>query len=198
MAEVTSLVADALCTLQELPGFPVFRATLMTLINNVIQHPNEPKYRKLNRANTTLKQKLFFFEGAEDVLGLLGWLNEGEFLVLAEPDIQVLQEAHALLSSLEPESSAPVQQTPPPAAPVPKKPSPPSELDPGHAEAAKKAIELKQRFERERKERAEILAQMRADRKDTNERHVGDSKAEKRTFGANVMKASDVCNTRGG
>jgi len=53
-----------------------------TLTRNVIQHPSEEKYRKLRTTNAKLAV-LFGQPGASEIMSEMGWVQDGEFVVLA-------------------------------------------------------------------------------------------------------------------
>lgn len=58
--------------------------TLIKLFDNVMKQPREGKFRRVNRGNAALAQKVFAMDGAEPFLQAAGWREEGELLVLPD------------------------------------------------------------------------------------------------------------------
>jgi len=58
-------------------------ATLVKLIGNILQHPDEPKYRKLRTSNEALRARVFSVPAAMDFLRSAGFVEDGEFLILS-------------------------------------------------------------------------------------------------------------------
>ena len=56
--------------------------TMNKLVRNCAQTPGEEKYRKIRTTNEKIHAVLVAVEGAMDAMLAMGWVQEGEFLVL--------------------------------------------------------------------------------------------------------------------
>jgi nucleoredoxin len=64
----------------------VFYVTLLKVLNNVLQNPEEPKFRSLKKGNAALQTKLFgVADGAAAKLLVLGGFEDGEVIALPGP-----------------------------------------------------------------------------------------------------------------
>lgn len=59
-------------------------ALLMKLLQNVVQDPSNPKFRRMKKTNKTLAAKVFGVQGCTALLLAAGFVEEGEELVLPE------------------------------------------------------------------------------------------------------------------
>jgi hypothetical protein len=57
--------------------------TLQTLFLNILCSPDEPKFRRLRASNPALQAKLLSVAGAVELLRAVGFVEEGDFFVLA-------------------------------------------------------------------------------------------------------------------
>eukprot|EP00933_Yihiella_yeosuensis_P058069 TRINITY_DN5828_c1_g1_i1.p1 TRINITY_DN5828_c1_g1~~TRINITY_DN5828_c1_g1_i1.p1 ORF type:complete len:201 (+),score=53.94 TRINITY_DN5828_c1_g1_i1:94-696(+) len=56
--------------------------TLLKLLNNIVEHPAEEKFRHLKTTNATLRSKVFDIPGATDFLESIGFRHQEDQLVL--------------------------------------------------------------------------------------------------------------------
>lgn len=85
-----SRMADALTPLQQaLRGLPLEQAPeALTLIDkltrNVQRNPSEEKFRKINLANEKIKKAIADVPNAINLMMEMGWVQEGDFLILPD------------------------------------------------------------------------------------------------------------------
>jgi hypothetical protein len=168
----------ALTTLLASGAAQVVAHTLNTIFLNIICHEGDEKFRRLRTTNATLRAKLFCAPAAEALLLAVGFVRDGEFLVLPagasipEAIIARVSAAHEALGvppRAESPSGAPGGGGGTGGAVAPaKSPSPARapELDPEYkarlAELAKARAEkeaekarIKKQMEEDQRERAE-------------------------------------------
>lgn len=56
--------------------------TMNKLVRNCVQNPGEEKYRRIRTTNEKIHAMLVAVDGAMSVMQTMGWVQEGEFLVL--------------------------------------------------------------------------------------------------------------------
>ncbi len=71
--------------------------TIKVIISNIIKNPNEEKYRKMKIANVNLQEKVRKLTQGNDCLTLLGFKEEGENIVLANVDNELLNRSIGIL-----------------------------------------------------------------------------------------------------
>ena len=147
--------------------------TLNTVFLNVLCNEGEERFRRLRRTNAALRAKLLDAPGAEALLAAVGFVEDGEFLVL--PAGAVLpEEMVARVCTAQEALGAPAEPAPRGApAPAPAaggagSPPPPSIID-AEGYAARQAAAAKERAEKEA-EKAKIRAQLEEDRRERAER----------------------------
>ena len=63
---------------------------LRTIFNNVIQHPNDDKYRKIKLANKAFNSNVWKYPDSEELMKIGGWVVEGDHIILrVDSQIQV-------------------------------------------------------------------------------------------------------------
>lgn len=67
-------------------------------IRNVVQRPEEERYRSLRLANKTFSQQVWDYPSARQFLLLVGWEEVGEFLVFLPESSAGLHKAVELLN----------------------------------------------------------------------------------------------------
>lgn len=63
-------------------------STLRKIFSNIIQHPNDDKYRRIKLAGKTFSSKVWQYPGSEELMKICGWVVEGEHISLRD-DSQV-------------------------------------------------------------------------------------------------------------
>jgi hypothetical protein len=96
-----SRMADKLTPLQEaLQSLPLEEAAetlalLDKLTRNVVRNPSETKFRKINLTNEKIKKAITDVPNAIDILKEMGWIQEGDSLVLPET-VRLAHEVHVV------------------------------------------------------------------------------------------------------
>ncbi|KOO25462.1 ankyrin repeat protein [Chrysochromulina tobinii] len=103
---------------------------LLKVLSNVIEKPDELKYRSLNKTNKNLSQKLFPHQDAVAFLYACGFEESKEGVQLPEgADLKLVDEAlNSVRAALEPAEKPTTTPPPPPAAKSPTTPRPPHPL----------------------------------------------------------------------
>ena len=66
-------------------------STLRTIFNNIIQHPNEDKYRQIKLTGKTFSTKVWQHSGSQELMKITGWVIEGDYIKLKDDSqIQVV------------------------------------------------------------------------------------------------------------
>eukprot|EP00667_Euglena_gracilis_P016680 EG_transcript_17494 len=65
--------------------------TMTVYLNNVLNNPTEPKYRKIKLGNQAFQTRVAALTGGVQYLEAAGFVNAGEFLELGEPDLVQLK-----------------------------------------------------------------------------------------------------------
>lgn len=154
--------------------------TLLTLANNIIKSPTDEKYRKVKKQNKTFSLKVWQLPEAQEFLFHWGWKEDDECIVLpSDEDIQLVKQI--LLKKLN---------TIPSSAGAASKSEPLTEKEKQLQEERRKLLEKKKL---EDQEKARIKAQIQADRKDSKDREIRESRARKLDkFGGKMTKFEDI------
>ncbi len=85
--------------------FQLATETLFSILQNIVQHPSEDKYRRIRRAAKAFQEKLANAKGAVRLLKAAGFVEEGEgtddaAFVLADPQSAPLGEAKSILKAV--------------------------------------------------------------------------------------------------
>ena len=59
-------------------------STLKMIFNNIIQHPNDEKYRQIKLANKRFGSKVLKYPGSEELMKISGWMVEGDHIRLRD------------------------------------------------------------------------------------------------------------------
>jgi len=71
--------------------------TIKVIINNIVKNPNEEKFRKMKKANPNFNEKVGKLAQGINCLTLLGFKEEGEQIVLANVDTELLNRSISIL-----------------------------------------------------------------------------------------------------
>jgi hypothetical protein len=74
--------------------------TLKVVINNIIKNPTEEKYRKVKTTNPNFQERVGKIQIALKIFTELGFVEEGEFLVAKNPDMELYQNVVNLLENM--------------------------------------------------------------------------------------------------
>ncbi|XP_069137511.1 peptide-N(4)-(N-acetyl-beta-glucosaminyl)asparagine amidase-like [Argopecten irradians] len=77
---------------------------LLKFADNIINHPNEPKYRKIRLANPIIENKLLPVSGALECLFEMGFIEDGEFLTFPTnipPTLTLIQVRNELHTAIK-------------------------------------------------------------------------------------------------
>ncbi|XP_033749677.1 peptide-N(4)-(N-acetyl-beta-glucosaminyl)asparagine amidase-like [Pecten maximus] len=77
---------------------------LLKFADNIINHPNDPKYRKIRLANPTIENKLLPVSGALECLFEMGFIEDGEFLTFPTnipPTLTLIQVRNELHTAIQ-------------------------------------------------------------------------------------------------
>lgn len=64
--------------------------TLARILNNIVQFPNEDRYKSLSMATTAYASKIAAFREAEELLRIAGFERVGDSLMLKRKDAALL------------------------------------------------------------------------------------------------------------
>ena len=103
---------------------------LLKVLSNVIENPENPRFRSLHKTNKALSQNLFPHQDAVAFLCACGFEESNEGVQLPEgADLKLVDEAlNSVRAALEPAEKPPPTPPPPPAAKSPTTPRPPHPL----------------------------------------------------------------------
>ena len=59
-------------------------STLKKIFNNIIQHPNDDKYRQINLTSKTFTSKVWQYPAGEELMKMSGWVVEGDHVRLRD------------------------------------------------------------------------------------------------------------------
>eukprot|EP00996_Jenningsia_fusiforme_P002058 NODE_2901_length_1093_cov_40.453065_g2662_i0.p1 GENE.NODE_2901_length_1093_cov_40.453065_g2662_i0~~NODE_2901_length_1093_cov_40.453065_g2662_i0.p1 ORF type:complete len:185 (-),score=42.23 NODE_2901_length_1093_cov_40.453065_g2662_i0:381-935(-) len=175
MADFGALLAP----LRKSPKFLDAIETLLKLIQNLILNPKEEKFQRIRVTNPTLQQRVFALDGAYEFIVALGWEPEGEFMIMRNPDVELLQRARQELQR----TTGYVPVTPKPTSPVP---------DHIAAERAAREQAMRARQQTDEKLRKQILAEAQADREANKNRRAAASQGRELPFGGQVTRYGDI------
>ncbi|EDO41740.1 predicted protein [Nematostella vectensis] len=156
--------------------------TMLRMANNIIQEPNNEKFRNVRTENKTFSTKVWQLPEAQQFMLVWGWTQVEDHLVLASDDIikpvkHVLQRRLNLLTMQQQRSAASSNR-----APV-------SEKDRVLQEERKRRLE---QAKHEKEEKKRIMAQIKADRENLKARQLKDSKARHLQSGGGMKKFEDI------
>ena len=86
-------------------------STLKTIYDNIIQHPNDDKYRQIKLTNKRFSSKVWCYPAAVNLLRMSGWEQDGDYVRLqdeshAKAISELLEEALGRISTLYSSESA--------------------------------------------------------------------------------------------
>jgi len=76
--------------------YPTFRCgdqaknclnTLRLILSNIVKNPNEEKFRKAKTSNPNFEERIGKIQAGMKILQVLGFVPDGEFLVVANPNL---------------------------------------------------------------------------------------------------------------
>ena len=68
-------------------------ATLKKIFDNIIQHPNDDKYRKIKKTNKRFSNEVWRYPAAVNFMKMTGWEEDGDYLTLRnELDAKAISE----------------------------------------------------------------------------------------------------------
>lgn len=68
-------------------------STLKVVISNIVKNPNEEKFRKVKVTNPNFNERVGKINLAMKVLGEWGFVEDGEFLVVSNPDLDLYNKS---------------------------------------------------------------------------------------------------------
>jgi hypothetical protein len=74
--------------------------TLKIVLNNIIKNPTEEKYRKVKQTNPNFQERVGKISIAMKIFAELGFVEEGDFLVAKNPDMDLYKNVVTLLDNL--------------------------------------------------------------------------------------------------
>jgi hypothetical protein len=74
--------------------------TFKVVLNNIIKNPTEEKFRKVKTTNPNFQERVGKIGIAMKIFPELGFVEDGEFLVTKEPDMELYTNVIALLENL--------------------------------------------------------------------------------------------------
>eukprot|EP00698_Gefionella_okellyi_P023096 TRINITY_DN7775_c0_g1_i1.p2 TRINITY_DN7775_c0_g1~~TRINITY_DN7775_c0_g1_i1.p2 ORF type:complete len:1160 (-),score=258.39 TRINITY_DN7775_c0_g1_i1:5449-8883(-) len=117
--------------------------TIQAILRNIVQHPGEAKYQRINTTGKVFMGKILPVPGTIDVLLALGFVEDLDGLVLRQPQYDwmtgELFKLDPVIASLQPAPHQPV------AAPVPAKPVGPVSVAPRKSKIVDTILEAEQR-----------------------------------------------------
>ena len=81
--------------------FGVFLALIKKVVSNIIQNPQEPKFRSLRKTNKALQDKLFIHPNMHELLTSLGFVLETDTYTFLGNNTRVLEEFEIILEGFE-------------------------------------------------------------------------------------------------
>ena len=71
--------------------FPIAVDTFCKIVNNIISHPTEPKYRRIRLANPTFQEKLWSSIGGPELLQAVGFkvVDDGQYVEMGQGDLDL-------------------------------------------------------------------------------------------------------------
>jgi len=76
--------------------YPTFRCedqaknclnTIRLILSNIVKNPNEEKFRKAKTSNPNFEERIGKIQAGMKILEVLGFVPDGEFLVVANPNL---------------------------------------------------------------------------------------------------------------
>ena len=64
-------------------------STLKMIFNNIIQHPNDEKYRQIKLANKRFGSKVLKYPGSEELMKISGWVKSDHIRLRDDSQIQL-------------------------------------------------------------------------------------------------------------
>jgi hypothetical protein len=74
--------------------------TFKVILNNIIKNPTEEKFRKVKTTNPNFQERVGKISIAMKIFPELGFVEDGEFLVAKNPDIELYKNVVTLLDNL--------------------------------------------------------------------------------------------------
>ena len=59
-------------------------STLKMIFNNIIQHPNDEKYRQIKLANKRFDSTVLKYPGSKELMKISGWVEESDHIRLRD------------------------------------------------------------------------------------------------------------------
>lgn len=154
--------------------------TLSKIVSNILQHPGEAKYKEIKKSNKAFNEKVWKFAGAQQFLFATGWVETDDTIVSTDDEKLALAISH-------------LHQVCPPSPPRPQvtgqSSGATSQQSQVLTEAKKRQLE---HAKKEREEKKRIKDQIEADRNETRNRELRDSRAVNRHFGSRITRFEDV------
>ncbi|ESO89540.1 hypothetical protein LOTGIDRAFT_234344 [Lottia gigantea] len=163
---------------------------IIKICRNIQQNPSEEKYKKIKKESKSLKEKVWKYDGGQQLLLTIGWTEVDDSIIfLEEKDlsgvIKFLEDKlkeYGLTNGANSTSST-------------------TQVQSGWSEAEMKEKERllkeqKEKFQaqirRKREEQKRVKTQIEADRDNIKARELKASKAVERKFGNNVKRFGDI------
>ena len=75
-------------------------STLKRIFDNIIQHPNDDKYRQIKLTNKTFSNKVWQYPAGEELMNMSGWVVEGDHVRLRDSSyVQIVSQLLELFLS---------------------------------------------------------------------------------------------------
>ena len=81
--------------------FGVFLELIKKVVSNIIQNPQDPKFKSLRKTNKALQDKLFIHPNLHELLTSLGFLLHEDMYTFMGNETRVLQEFEIILEGFE-------------------------------------------------------------------------------------------------
>ena len=181
--------------------------TLSVFVRNVLKDPTNPKFRRIRATNAKIVERVLSPSGGREFLDALGFVEEGEFLVLpAGADLGTLRAGQAVLVARVPATPAKAKQAggaSPAKRVTPAKATPSATQSPADAEdaARRKAYEermaaVKAKSAKKKAERAALRKEIKRDQQGIKDkravRATKSSVATSKAFGMNKKGWEDI------
>ena len=94
-------------------------SVLKRIFDNIIQHPNDDKYRQIKLTSKTFSSKVWQYPAGEELMKMSGWVVEGDHVRLRDDSCaqelyrllgQELQDQHLIIHPVQREMHLPSQQ----------------------------------------------------------------------------------------
>jgi len=155
---------------------------LNILFNNIINNPNEEKFKIFKKSNPNIKLKVLLIKESQSLLDILGYTEKDDECLIFKGDIKRLKYATYVLKSYLNQIEEMLEEE--------KR----KEEEKRQEEIKRQMDEVNKKYMIERMEKERLLQQCKNDRKEMSQRiKPKDSVAKKMNFGAHEVKVEFKC-----